>query len=270
MTKHYLYSPIYSLLFILICFTSCNGQTKTDKTDKLDELIGAYSEYGKFNGSVLVAEKGEIIYSKGFGWANVEEEIPNEAETKFRLASVTKQFTAMLILQLVAENKLKLNVPISTYLPDYPKETGDMITIHHLLTHTSGIPDFTSFAGYSEMMDDHYNPEELVQLFADSPLEFTPGKRFQYSNSGYVLLGFIIEKITAKTYEDVLQEKIFTPLGMTNSGVDHNDTKLRNAAKPYQRLGIEFQDATYIDMSIPFSAGAIYSTVEDLYLWDQA
>ena len=261
-------TKIYSIIFFVFAVIHfAYGQTKLEK---LDELISTYAEYGKFNGSVLVAEKGEIIYKKGFGLANVEWGIPNQPDTKFRLASITKQFTAMLIVQLAAENKIKLDVPISTYLPDYPKKTADIITIHHLLTHTSGIPSYTSFPGYREMMSDPYSPEEIVKLFVDLPLEFTPGERFNYSNSGYILLGYIIEKISGKSYEEQLHSRIFTPLKMNNSGYEHNSAVIKNKASGYDRMGNDFQHATYIDMSVPFSAGGIYSTVEDLFLWDQA
>lgn len=255
---------VFALTFL---FIGCYGQTKSDK---IDQLINTYAKYGQFNGSVLISEKGEIIYKKGFGLANVEWNIPNQPDTKHRLASMTKQFTAMLILQLVSENKLKLQVPISAYLPDYPKKTGDIITIHQLLTHTSGIPNYTDFASYRDIMRDPYRPEELVDLFADSSLQFTPGEKFSYSNSGYILLGFIIEKITGKNYEQVLQEKILTPLKMNNTGYDHANTIIKNRASGYYKVGNNFQNAGYIDMSTPFAAGAIYSTVEDLYLWDQA
>ena len=155
---------------------------------------------------MLVAENGEIIYKNGFGQANIEWNIPNKPDTKHRLASISKQFTAMAIVQLVAENKLALDQPITTYLPDYPKATGDSVTIHHLLTHTSGIPNYTSFPNYREVMRAPHSTMELVSLFADLPLEFSPGEQFAYSNSGYVLLGVIIEKITGKSYEQVLQD----------------------------------------------------------------
>ncbi|HZV68571.1 MAG TPA: serine hydrolase domain-containing protein [Saprospiraceae bacterium] len=258
----------YSLIFIV--FVLLNYACGQSKTEKIEALINMYAEFGLFNGSVLVAEKGNIIYKTGKGWANVEWEIPNQPDTKHRLASITKQFTAMLIVQLASENKLKLDVPISSYLPDYPKKTGDIITIHHLLTHTSGIPNYTSFPNYREIMQDPKSAEELVSLFADSTLEFTPGNRFQYSNSGYVLLGYIIEKITGLPYEQVLQNKIFTPLKMNNSGYDHNDVVIKKRASGYDQVGNTFQHTNYIDMSVPYSAGGIYSTVEDLYLWDQA
>ena len=241
------------------------------KVDKLDKLIRAYAEYGKFNGSVLVAEKGKVIYKKGFGLADMEWNIPNQPDTKHRLGSITKQFTAMLIMQLVEQGKLKLDVPISTYLPDYPKKNGDVITIHHLLTHSSGTPNMTSFPGFLKNISrNSYSPVQLVNLFADSTLQFKPGERFAYSNSGYILLGYIVEKVSGKPYEQVLQENIFTPLKMNNTGYDHNRLLLKNRAGGYEKNGRRYVNANFIDMSVPYAAGALYSTVEDLYLWDQA
>ncbi len=246
----------------------CYGQTKVDK---LDKLISAYAEYGKFNGSVLVAEKGKVIYKKGFGLADMEWNIPNQPDTKYRLGSITKQFTAMLIMQLVEQGKLKLDVPISTYLPEYPKKNGDVITIHHLLTHSSGIPNMTSFPGFfNNISRNYYSPAQLVNLFADSTLQFKPGEKYDYSNSGYILLGYIIEKVTGKSYEQVLQEKIFTPLSMNNTGYDHYGPLLKNRANGYDLNGRRYVNASFIDMSVPYAAGALYSTVEDLYLWNQA
>lgn len=244
------------------------GQTKVDK---LDKLLSAYAESGKFNGSVLVAEKGNVIFKKGFGLADMEWNVPNKPDTKFRLASITKQFTAMAIMQLVEKGKLKLDVPISAYLPDYPKKNSDVITIHHLLTHSSGIPNLTSFPGFSKNISRNaYSPLELVKLFADSTLQFKPGEKFAYSNSGYMLLGYIIEKVTGKRYERVLQENIFTPLRMINTGYDHSRSLLKNRASGYEKNGRVYINANSIDMSVPYAAGALYSTVEDMYLWDQA
>jgi CubicO group peptidase (beta-lactamase class C family) len=249
-------------------FNVSYGQTKVDK---LDKLISAYTEYGKFNGSVLVAEKGNVIYKKGFGLADMEWNIPNQPDTKHRLGSITKQFTATLIMQLVEQGKLKLDVPISTWLPDYPKKNGDVITIHHLLTHTSGIPNMTSFPGFvKDVMRNSFSPVQLVNISADSTLQFKPGERFAYSNSGYILLGYIIEKITGKPYQQVLQENIFTPLKMKNTGNDHHRTLLKNRASGYEKNGRLYVNADFIDMSVPYAAGSMYSTVEDLYLWDQA
>jgi CubicO group peptidase (beta-lactamase class C family) len=240
------------------------------KQQKIYDLVNACFEYGQFNGSVLVAEQGKIIYKNGFGQANKEWDIPNKADTKHRLASVTKQFTAMAIVQLAAENKLKLAAPVTKYLPNYPKVNGDKITIHHLLTHTSGLPNYTSFPNYRETMLKRHSPLDLVELFVDLPLDFAPGAQFAYSNSGYALLGVIIEKITGKTYAQVLQDNIFSPLEMNNTGFDKNREILKNRASGYNKNGTFFENASYINMTAAYAAGALYSTVEDLYLWDQA
>ena len=278
MNKAYSTLPIILLLISFVFITSCSGQknietsSEQNKADKIDEFISAYAEYGKFNGSVLVSYEGKVIFKKGYGMANMEWDIPNETDTKFRIASITKQFTSMLILQLYAENKLALDVPISTYLPDYPKENADQITIHHLLTHTSGTPEFDVFLNYRDIERNRYRPKELVDMYSDQALEFIPGERYQYSNPGYMTLGYIIETITGKPYEEVLQKKIFTPLKMLNSGYDHSYTVLKNRASGYSAgyLRGDYVNTNYISMSIPYAAGSIYSTVEDLYLWDQA
>lgn len=259
---------VIGVITLLISGNFCFGQTKIEQ---LDELLNQYHEYGKFNGSVLVSEQGKVIYKKGFGQANMEWDIPNKPNTKHRLGSISKQFTAMLILQLAAKGKLDLHAPISKYLPDYPKESGDKITTHHLLTHSSGIPNYTSFPGFfEEESRDPYKPEEFIKKFQDKGLEFKPGEKFNYSNSGYFLLGVIIEKLTGKTYEAMLHENIFTPLGMDDSGYDNHGAILKNRATGYEKNGNSFVNSNYLDMSIPYAAGSLYSTVEDLYIWDQA
>lgn len=241
------------------------------KTAQLDALLTQYNQYGQFTGSVLVSDNGQVLYKKGFGMANMEWDIANTPDTKHRLGSITKPFTAMLIMQLVAEGKLDLQAKVSTYLPDYSKTNGDKITIHHLLTHTSGTPNYTSFPDFFKKRSrDPYSPTEMVEMFADSSLIFTPGERFAYSNSGYIVLGAIIEKVTGKPYEEVLQEKILTPLKMNNTGYDHHSTVLKKRASGYEMKGSIPENAPYLDMSIPYAAGSLYSTVEDLFLWDQA
>ena len=261
-----------NILFSVIAFVAAiTINFAQNKTAQLDELLKKYSEYGQFNGSVLVADKGKVIYEKGFGMANMEWDIPNAPDTKFRLGSITKQFTSMLIMQLVAEGKIDLQAPVSKYLPDYSTINGDKITIHQLLTHTSGIPNYTSFPNFfKEISRNPYTPTEMMETFADSLLDFTPGAQFSYSNSGYVVLGAIIEKVTGKSYEEVLQEQIFNPLKMKNSGYDHHNTILKKRASGYEMKGSLPENASYIDMSSPYAAGALYSTVDDLYLWDQA
>jgi CubicO group peptidase (beta-lactamase class C family) len=266
--SNYLFFKNGILMLLLLLGSMSFAQAKVEQ---IEELLSTYEEYGKFNGSVLVSDQGKVIYKKGFGMANMEWDIPNQPNTKHRLGSITKQFTAMLILQLVEEGKLDLQAPITTYLPDYPKASGDIITTHHLLTHTSGIPNYTEFPNFMEDESRNpYTPEEFVKTFSDNALDFTPGEKFSYSNSGYFLLGDLIEKLAGKSYEQMLQDKIFIPLSMKDSGYDNHGDILKNRATGYEKQGGDYVNSSYLDMSIPYAAGSIYSTVEDLYKWDQA
>lgn len=261
-------TALLALLFLAACFQPARAQ---DKTAQIDVLMTQYHDYGLFNGSVLVAENGVVLFKKGYGDANMEWDIPNQPDTKFRLGSITKQFTATLILQLAREGKLSLDDPISKHLPDYPAEVGNKVTIHHLLTHTSGIPSYTGLPDFfPDMSRDPYTPDDFIKVFADLPLEFEPGTEWRYDNSGYFLLGVIVEKITGMTYEEALQERIFGPLGMDDTGYDHHDTILARRAAGYERQGSGYINAPYLDMSLPYAAGSLYSTVEDLYRWDRA
>src|SRR5436190_5055194 len=160
-----------------------------DKATKIDQLISLHNKYGQFNGSVLVADNGKIIYKKGFGLANMEWNIPNQPDTKFRLGSITKQFTATLILQLVEQGKIKLDGKLTDYLPDYRKDTGDRVTIHQLLNHTSGIPSYTDQPGFlQDVSRNPYTVADFVKKYTSGDLEFEPGSKFSYNNSGYFLL----------------------------------------------------------------------------------
>ncbi len=247
------------------------SQTLTDKSKKIDEVLSLAHKYRLFNGTALVAENGKVIYKKGFGLANMEWGIPNTPDTRFRLGSITKQFTAMLILQLAEQGKVKLDGKLSEYLPDYRKDIGDKVTIHHLLTHTSGIPSYTGQPGFFQNVSRNpYKVDEFIKKYASGDLEFEPGSKYAYNNSGYFLLGAIVERISGKTYEQALQEQIFSPLGMKNTGYDHHDTLIPKRAGGYAKTADGYTNAAYLDMSIPYAAGSLYSTVEDLYLWDQA
>ncbi len=260
-TLKFLFLGIFALITTINFSCAQNKTASISKATKIEEIVRLYSDYGGFNGSVLVSYEGEVIYKNGFGFANMEWDIPNEVNTKFMIASITKQFTALLILQLVAENKLELHKPISIYLPDYPKENGNQITIHHLLTHSSGL-------GNSD--EKHNKPKDMVRQFAEIPLKFPPGERFEYSNSGYTLLGYIIETITKKSYEDVLKDKIFKPLNMKSSGFYKHRPIIKNMSSGYYRWYGNYFDEDHSDESSAYAAGAIYSTVEDMFLWDQA
>lgn len=266
--KKYILPRHWIIVFILFAVTPIAFAQQ--KAKQIDDLMGRYVDNGEFNGSVLVVENGKVIFKKGYGLANMEWNIPNTPDTKFRLGSLTKQFTAMLIMQLVEQGKLKLEGKITDYLTDYSKAAGDKITIHHLLTHTSGIPNYTNLPTFKTLNRNRYKPADFLKQFSDLPLEFEPGSAFAYSNSGYFLLGAIIEKVTGKTYEKVLQENIFTPLQMNNTGYDMFFKILPKRATGYDRWNLQYENAPYLDLSIPYAAGSLYSTVEDLALWDQA
>ncbi|MDQ2922375.1 MAG: beta-lactamase family protein, partial [Acidobacteriota bacterium] len=247
------------------------AQSQTQKAAKIDEVMTLANKYRLFNGSVLVAENGKVIYKKAFGLANMEWNIPNTPETRFRLGSITKQFTATLILQLVEQGKIKLDGKLSDYLPEYRKDVGEKVTVHQLLNHTSGIPSYTSLPGFfNDVSRNPYSVDEFVKKYASNNLEFEPGSKFSYNNSGYFLLGAIIEKVTGQPYERVLKEKIFDPLGMKSTGYDHHATIIEKRASGYEKTGEGYVNAAYLDMSLPYAAGSLYSTVDDLYLWDQA
>jgi CubicO group peptidase (beta-lactamase class C family) len=256
-------------LFAILAFHS--AVLAQDKATKIDQLISLHHKYGQFNGSALVVDNGKIIYQKGVGMANMEWNIPNAPDTKFRLGSITKQFTATVILQLVEQGKIKLDGKLIDYLPDYRKDTGAKVTIHNLLSHTSGIPSYTSLPGFFQNVSRNpFTVDDFIKKYASGDLEFEPGTKFVYDNSGYFLLGAIIEKVTGKPYEQVLKENIFDPVGMKNSGYDHWNTIISKRATGYTQTPRGYETAPYLDMSIPYAAGSLYSTTEDLYLWDQA
>ncbi len=253
-------------LIILACQSLTLSQnTATSRAAKIDEVMTAASKYRLFNGSVLVSENGKVIYKKGLGMANMEWNIPNAPDTRFRLGSITKQFTAALVLQLVEQGKIKLDGKITDYLPDYRKDVGEKVTIHQLLNHTSGIPSYTGLAKFiEEASRNSYSVDDFVKKYASNDLEFEPGSKFAYNNSGYFLLGAIIEKVTGKTYEQVLKERILDPLGMKNTGYDLSGPVIAKRAAGYVKTPVGYRNAPYLDMSIPYAAGSLYSTVEDL------
>jgi len=241
------------------------------KSEKIDDLLSRYNEYGLLNGSVLVAEKGEVILKKGYGLANMEFDIPNSEKTVHRIGSITKQFVSTMIMQLVEEGKIKVDEKMTTYLKDYRKETGDRVTIFHLLTHTSGIPSYTGSPGFwSDSSRNPYTTEELIEKFCMGDLEFEPGSKFAYNNSGYVLLGKIVEEVTGITYEENIQKRIFDKIGMNNSYLDRPAKIIKNRASGYDSRGLGYVNTRYMDVINAFGAGDIATTVEDLYLWDQA
>jgi CubicO group peptidase (beta-lactamase class C family) len=256
---------------LAVAVLSVPAASAATRQQQMDQLVTKYHQLRQFNGAVLIADEKGIVHKKGYGSANFEWQVPNTPDTKFRLASISKQFTAMVIMQLVAEGKLGLEDKLTAHLPDYRKDTGDRVTIAQLLNHTSGIPSYTSAPGFVQNDSrDPYTVTDFVKKFASGDLEFEPGTKFAYNNSGYFLLGAIIEKLSGKPYAQVLKERIFEPLGMKNSGYDVAATVLPKRASGYQPSPEGYFNAPYLDMSLPYAAGALYSTVEDLYLWDRA
>ena len=222
------------------------------------------SFYKEFSGSVLVAKGENVLLSKGYGMADYEEEIPNTPDMVFPIGSITKQFTAAAIMQLQEEGLLDVTAPIGEYLPDYPN--GEEITVHHLLTHTSGIPDFFLFLD-PEALESQLPVDKVMELFWDEPLDFTPGERFSYSNSGYVLLGKLIEELSGKTYEQFLSENIFQPIGMADTAYDRPGASSAGRAKGYEK---DLTPAQPVDITTGHGSGALASTIGDLYLWSRA
>ncbi len=259
-------APLYLILLSLSALAQPG--TKPPDTQRMQQIIQDAVTSQHFMGTVLVERDGKAILDKGYGSADLEWKIPNAPDTRFRLGSITKQFTAAGILLLEERGQLKIEEPISKYMPDAPAAWKN-ITFSHLLTHTSGIPSFTSFADYNELQTRPVTPEQLVARFRDKPLEFQPGEKWNYSNSGYALLGYLLEKISGKKYCDFLQQNIFTPLAMHDSGCDRNSVILQRRASGYTPGPNGLENAGYIDMTVPFSAGELYSTTGDLLRWQQ-
>lgn len=217
---------------------------------------------------VLIAKDDKVIYRKSFGMANLELNVPMKPENVLRLASITKQFTSVSILLLMEQGKLNIQDPLSKYIADYPR--GNEITLHNLLDHTSGITSFTNLVDFRSKARNDMTPEEIISSFKKLPLEFEPGERYEYSNSEYVLLGYIIEKISGMSYENFIQKYIFDKLGMKSSYYGNSDKIIPNRANGYRLNDTSYQNAEYISMTIPYAAGSLMSTVDDMFLWSKA
>ena len=255
----------FAVAVCLITNTSCQSMP-----EKLDEYMQALAKNKEFNGAVLVAKDGSILLEKGYGLRNVEAKINHDENSVFQIGSVTKQFTSTLIQKLQLEGKLSVKDKLSKYFPQYAH--SNKITIENLLNHVSGIYNYTND---SVFMKDHIT-ENLTQvgfwkMIKDRPLDFEPGTKFNYSNSGYLLLGYIIEKVTGQPYEALVRKYLFQPAGMTHSGFDYTHFTSPVKSVGYMVFSKDVHaPAPIVDSSVAFSAGAIYSTVHDLYNWNTA
>jgi CubicO group peptidase (beta-lactamase class C family) len=255
------------LLAVSLALTAATAVAQD--TARMEQVVQSYIQNNGFMGTVLVARGTDIVFNKAYGLANVELSVPNTPGTRFRLGSITKQFTAASILLLEEQGKLRLEDPIRKHMPDAPA-AWDAITLYHLLTHTSGIPNFTAMKEYAALKGVNTPVEKTIATFRDTPLDFPPGEKMSYSNSGYLVLGWVIEKVSGSSYAAFVQERIFSPLGMKDSGYDSNTAIIPRRAAGYVPGQGGPSNAGYIHMSIPHAAGALYSSTEDLLRWEQA
>ncbi|MEZ5346896.1 MAG: serine hydrolase [Pyrinomonadaceae bacterium] len=267
-----LYSLTAAVTICLLIVLSVSAQTAVSDqqiTEKVNEYMDAAVKVEGFSGSILVARNGKPIVSKGYGMANIELGVKNTPETVYLLGSVTKQFTGMAIAMLQERGKLSVDDPLCKFVDDCPK-IWEPITVKHLLTHRSGIKNYTDLPNFAKTAMVPMTTSEMTEFLKPIPLDFVPDEKNSYSNSGYFMLGVVIEKASGKTYAGFLEDNIFTPLGMKNSGYDDPLRIIKNRASGYTRQAGKMNNAAYLDMSLPYAAGSLYSTTGDLLLWDQA
>jgi CubicO group peptidase (beta-lactamase class C family) len=242
----------------------CRAQ---DVAAQADQYLKTWADQGRFSGTVLIAKGDKVLLRKGYGMANYDLDVANTPDTVFRIGSITKMFTAFGVLQLEEKGKLSVNDPVAKYVPEVPA-AWSAITIHQLLCHKSGIPDFINGKAYDNFADPQHI-EDAIKEYADKPLVNAPGAAFRYSNSGYVLLGRVIEKVSGKSYEDYLTENILKPTGMLHTSMDHTRDVVQNRASGYKWDGEEVIHAPFNEPDHPWSAGGLRSTVDDMYRLDR-
>jgi CubicO group peptidase (beta-lactamase class C family) len=273
---------IISVFLFTILLTGCAGkETKSLQESakvsnkviqsKLIKYMNDYSKKNGFSGTILISKDDDILLNRGYGMADYDKKVANTPHTVFQIASVTKQFTATAILMLQENKLLSVQDPISKYIPDYPN--GDKIRIYNLLTHTSGIPDYIKLAESMETGKHTYTPEEVINLFKNKPLDFDTGTSFNYSNSNYILLGYIIEKVSNMKYEDYIEKNILKPLKLNETGFLSKKPQIKNKATGYSILDREsnsYIPSYEMEDSLLYSAAGFCSTDEDLYRWEKA
>jgi CubicO group peptidase (beta-lactamase class C family) len=259
---------MFSLFIASVAFSQTSSKTIKPLNAVFDSIMLKEFKPNEPGASVIVVRKGKVLYKKGFGSGDMELNVPVNPDMVFRLGSITKQFTAVAILQLADQGKLSLQDDIKKYISDYAIK--EPITIEHLLHHTSGIKSYTNVDSFWGKMRTDLVPREIIRLTEKDTLEFKPGTKWNYNNTGYVILGYIIEKVTGKTYEEYIQQNLFTPAGMSNSYYGNESRIIKNRARGYKKDGNEFRNSDYISMTLPYAAGSLLSTVEDLWKWNKA
>ncbi|WP_150275745.1 serine hydrolase [Paenibacillus tepidiphilus] len=237
-------------------------------SEQIRSYLSEYEKIWPFSGTVLIAKDGEMLHRSAYGCANVELQAPNSMDTRFRIWSVTKSFTAMSIMMLAEQGLLRIKDELRSHLPELDLKG---VTVAHLLNHTSGLANYSSMSRYNNrLLRLRMTPDEVVELFIGEPLAFEPGTSFAYNNSGYFLLGLLIERLSGLSFRDFIDRHILQPLGMLNTGFDDNRTLIPGMASSYQSNWEQLTPCEYMDMSSIATAGCMYSTVDDLYKWDQA
>jgi CubicO group peptidase (beta-lactamase class C family) len=258
---------LIAVAWVLLNLNASSEAKAATASGRLDQVVQSFVDRGTFMGSVLVVEGDDILLNKGYGTADLEWNRPNDPNVKFHIGSLTKQFTAALILQLQDEGRLRVGDPVGRYLADAPKSWAK-ITVADLLGHTSGIPNFIGDPAFPAWSMSAHTPAEELALFRDKPLEFEPGSKYSYSNSNYTVLGIILEKVTGKSYGQLLRERILAPLGMKDSGLDSDDLILPRRAQGYVPAQNGFARSRPESMSVAWAVGGMYSTTGDLLRWE--
>lgn len=256
------------ILFLLIVMVPAIQAENVNLDQKINDYLKPLLDEDLISGSILIARGDRVLVSKGFGPANREYNMPCTPHTRYRLASVSKQFIAAAIMILQEEGKLSVRDPLSKYLPDFPN--GEKITLHHLLNHTSGVINYSKLKDHYRVWAMPHTVQQVIDRFKDEPLRFEPGARWEYSNSGYVLLTAVIEKISRMSYDKFLRQKIFNPLNMNESGVDSHTKVIPSRATGHYNYGGDIIQAPYLDMGFPNGAGALFSSVGDMFKWHRA
>lgn len=259
---------INSLFILSIFFLFSFNSYSQSLEQKIDDIIKTKYKPNEPGATVLITKNDEVIYRKAFGSANLELDVDMKPEYVFEIGSITKQFTAISILMLEEQGKLKLDDEITKYIPDYPTQ-GKTITIHHLLNHTSGIKSYTSMESFMKRARVDMTPTELIDVFKNETMDFDPGEKFLYNNSGYILLGHIIEVISGQSYAEFIENYIFEKLKMTNSYYGSMKKIIKNRASGYQNRD-GYVNADYLSLTLPYAAGSIMSNVDDLFVWQKA
>lgn len=257
------------LTIFILCLLATSIVSAQSLESKIDKILTEQFKSNETGVSALVAKDGKVIYRKAFGKADLELDVNMTPENVFEVGSITKQFTAVGILMLLEEGKLTLEDDITKFIPDYPTK-GKKITVHHLLTHTSGIKSYTGMRKFGEVMTMHKSPLKFIDFFKNEPMDFDPGEKYKYNNSGYFLLGYIIEKASGMSYQKFIKERIFDKIGMNNSYYGSHQEVIKNRASGYNKRNGKFSNAQYISLTLPYAAGSIMSTVDDMLKWQTA